>query len=81
MDQYLAFESHHPLDHRLSVIWTLFHRADTVVTDPEDQQSEKEHVQTAFRRCGYEKWSLKRACIKKQPQVAANKDSTKINNN
>ena len=77
-DQYLAFESHHRLEHKLSVIRTLFHRADTVVTDPEDQQSEKEYVKTALRRCGYENWSFKRECIKKnKTQVAANIDSTK----
>ena len=80
-DQYLSFESHHPLEHKLSVIRTLFHRADTVVTDPEDQLSEKEHVKSALRRCGYENWSFKRACTKKQPKVAANTDSTKSTTN
>ena len=44
-DQYLAFESHHPLEHKLSVIRTLFHRADIVVTDPENQQSDKRTCQ------------------------------------
>ena len=58
-DQYLAFESHHPLEHKFSVIRTLFHRADTVVTYPEDQQREKEHVKTALCCCGYEDWSFK----------------------
>ena len=29
-DQYLLFESHHPLVHKLGVIRTLFHRADTI---------------------------------------------------
>ena len=48
-----TFESHHPLEYKFSVIRTLFHWADTVVTDPEDHQSEKEHVKTALRRCGY----------------------------
>ena len=24
------FESHHPLEHKVTVIWTLFHRANTV---------------------------------------------------
>ena len=80
-DQYLAFESHHPLEHKLSVIRTLFHRADTVVTDPEDQHSEKEHVKSALRRCGYENWSFKRACTKKQPKVAASTDSTNSTTN
>ncbi|KAI8493248.1 hypothetical protein Bbelb_292520 [Branchiostoma belcheri] len=29
-DQYLAFDSHHPLEHKLAVIKTLFHRADNI---------------------------------------------------
>ena len=60
----------------LSVIRTLFHRADTVVTDPEDQDSEKEHVKSALRRCGYENWSFKRAYTKKQ-QTKTNKQTNK----
>ena len=47
-DQYLAFESHHPLLHKLSVIRTLFHCAETVVTDPADQVSELDHVKSAL---------------------------------
>ena len=35
-DQYLSFESNQPLDHKLSVVRTLHHRADSVVSDPED---------------------------------------------
>ena len=65
-DQYLAFESHHPLEHKPSVIGTLFHCADTVVTDPEEKQSEKEQVKSAIRHCGYKNRSFKRACTKKQ---------------
>ena len=33
-NQYLLFDSHHPLDYKLGVVRTLFHRANTVVTDP-----------------------------------------------
>ena len=43
-DQYLVFDSHYPLEHKLSVIRTLFHRAETVVTTPEDKDSELKHV-------------------------------------
>ena len=32
-DQYLRFDSHHPLEHKLGVIRTLYHRADNVPTD------------------------------------------------
>ncbi|XP_072025293.1 uncharacterized protein [Amphiura filiformis] len=66
-DQYLAFDSHHPLEHKLSVIRTLFHRADTLVTDTEDREKEINHVKGGLRRCGYEEWSFKRAQTKKQP--------------
>ncbi|XP_072046940.1 uncharacterized protein [Amphiura filiformis] len=37
-DQYLLFDSHHPLVHKLGVIKTLFHRADTISSN-EDAKS------------------------------------------
>ena len=47
-DQYLHFRSHHPLEHKLSVVKTLLHRSETV-TDPVDRSEEVEHVKTALR--------------------------------
>ncbi|KAI8518835.1 hypothetical protein Bbelb_020920 [Branchiostoma belcheri] len=38
-DQYLAFDSHHPLEHKLAVIKTLFHRADNIVTSDQAKQT------------------------------------------
>ena len=32
-DQYLSFESHHPLPHKLSIIRTLYERADNVIIE------------------------------------------------
>ena len=80
-DQYLAFESHHPLEHKLSVIRTLFHRAETVVTDPADQVSELDHVKSALRKCGYKDWSFKRACTKKQEKKTTQTETSKTTTN
>ena len=71
----LLFDSHHPLEHKLSVIRTLFHRAETVVTTPEDKDSELKHVKTALKRCGYKEWSFKRACVKKDKSTSNQQDS------
>ena len=60
-DQYLQFESHHPLVHKLGVIRTLFHRADTIVTEYDDVKQEKAHLKSALRRCGYPRWSFHNA--------------------
>ena len=67
-DQYLQFESHHPLVHKLGVIRTLFHRADTIVTEYDDVRQEKAHVKSALRRCGYPRWSFHNALnVKDKP--------------
>ncbi|MCG8430526.1 MAG: hypothetical protein MJA29_05100 [Candidatus Omnitrophica bacterium] len=57
-DQYLNFESNHPLDHKLGVVRTLHHRATTVVSDSEDVKEEIRHVNQALGRCGYPRWAL-----------------------
>ncbi|XP_072020645.1 uncharacterized protein [Amphiura filiformis] len=57
-DQYLHFDSHHPIAHKLSVIRTLFHRAEIAVTDPEERVKEVEHIKSALGRCGYHNWTF-----------------------
>ncbi len=53
-DQYLHFNSHHPLQHKLGVIKTLTHRAQTVVTTEEDKNREMSHIKKALGTCGYD---------------------------
>ena len=42
-DQYLNFSSNHPVQQKLGVIQTLYHRANTVITNPTDVVEEKDH--------------------------------------
>ena len=63
-DQYLSFSSNHPIEHKLSVIRSLYHRAVTVVTEPEDQKVELDHIDSALRKCDYPNWILKKSRAK-----------------
>ncbi|CAH1242631.1 Hypp6913 [Branchiostoma lanceolatum] len=60
-DQYLAFDSHHPLEHKLAVIKTLFHRADNVITSDEAKTDEHRHLRVALAKCGYQNWTFNKA--------------------
>ena len=68
-DQYLNFNSNHPVDYKLAVIRTLYHRADTVVTEDLDRKAEKSHVNSPLAKCGYPKWALDRAVNPKQKKA------------
>ena len=52
-DQYLDFQSHHPLEHKVSVVRTLMHRVETTVTEPTDLSVEKDHTKSALIRTGF----------------------------
>ena len=60
-DQYLLFDSHHPLIHKLGVIRTLFHRADNIPSTENLKQGEKEHLKSALGVCGYKSWTFQKA--------------------
>ncbi len=57
-DQYLLFDSHHPLEHKPGVIRTLQHRADNVPTSTQAQEKEHKHLREALRTCGYPRWTF-----------------------
>ena len=59
-DQYLSFESHHQLQHKLAVIRTLLERSDIIVTEEGDCKQEREYIRTALYMCGCPDWALKR---------------------
>ena len=50
-NQYILMDSHHPLQHKLGVIRTLMHRAETLVTEEEDKGLEIEKIKKALGVC------------------------------
>ncbi len=42
------------------VVRTLYDRKDSIVTDPEDRDLAKQHINSALKVCGYPEWVLKR---------------------
>ena len=71
-DQYLHFYSHHPLEHKLSFVRTLTHRAQSVVTDEQDGKEEITYVKKALKNCGYGEWTFLRAQSKNKQPTAYN---------
>ena len=80
-DQYLHFDSHHPVAHKLSVIRTLVHRADIAVTNTQEREKEVKHICTALGRCGYRKWAFDLAKGKKTQSKHPSKNQGVITKN
>ena len=57
-DQYLNWDSNHPLDHKRSVVRTLLNRVDTHISDPQDRKQEVQHVKTVLKANGYKDWAM-----------------------
>ena len=79
-DQYLNFFSHHPLQHKLTVVRTLLDRCFNLVSGEEYRQAEEKHIKDALSQCGYPPWSMKRAkndIMKKKDQECMNKRKKK----
>ncbi len=78
-DQYLAADSHHPLQHKLGVIRTLYHRAEVVNTLKEDENTEKEGIKQALCKCGYRDWHFK-LVSRDKPQSRERRRNTNTSN-
>ena len=76
-NQYLSFQSHHPLQHKLAVIWTLLKRSDSTVTEQEDRKQEEEHIRIALHTCGYPDWAIKKVKEQMNRKKAIRKDKSK----
>jgi hypothetical protein len=59
-DQYLQFNSHQPLEHKLGVIRTLTRRANTICSTEEAKEQELDHIKKVLSVSGYQKlaWDI-----------------------
>ena len=74
-DQYLNYESHHPLHQKMGVIRTLFDRKNNIVTEEDDKREEEKKVREALETCGYPKWTFEK--VKNQMKQKTPKKVTK----
>ena len=74
-DQYLAADSHHPLQHKLGVIRSLYHRAEIVNPLKEDEKNEKENIREVLSKCGYSDWQFHFISRYKSQQRALRRDN------
>ncbi len=72
-DQYLNFQSQHPLHQKLGVIRTLMDRMESVVTEDQDKRDEEIKIREAMKDCGYPKWSIDR--VKQQMSEKPSKNT------
>ena len=52
-DQYLSFQSNHPLSQKHGVAKTLCHRSDNLMSKQDDMLSERKHLRQCLNQCGY----------------------------
>ena len=68
-DQYLNYNSHHPLHQKLGVIRTLLDRKEHIVTEEADRKEEEQHVVEALTFCGYPTWTFDKVKTQKENTI------------
>ena len=63
-DQYLHWDSLHPVSSKCSVVGTLHHRTKTICSDQQLLKEEEDHLTKALMKCKYPRWALNRVRIK-----------------
>ena len=71
-DQYLNFNSHHPLHQKLGVVRTLLDRKNRIVTEEKDKEEEEKRIISALQKCDYPDW-----CVEKVKSQMVNKSQPK----
>ena len=74
-DQYLNFQSHHPIYHKLGVVRTLLDRMEKLVTEETDKATEENTIHNALKQCGYPDWTMDK--VKKDIQSKASNPKSK----
>ncbi len=54
-DRYLKSGSHQQMEHKMGVIRTLTHRANTIITEDEDKEEEVHHIKKVLSIASYSK--------------------------
>ena len=57
-DQYLNYQSHHPLHQKLGVIRSLLDRKDHIVKEELEKEEEVRHITKALKQNKYPKWAI-----------------------
>ena len=73
-NQYLQFNSHHPLHQKLGVVRTLLDRKDAIVTE-DDKKTEESNINKALTQCRYPEWSIDKVKVQKQQPKTMKKNT------
>jgi len=60
-DQYLNFMSHHPIDHKISVVRTLLEKSQNLVSEPEDKKRKISMFKMPFGRVATQRGHFRRS--------------------